>query len=111
MRTADDDRELRNVHAGHGGDQFSTVLGDTAGFVGLADHESRDVLQEDEWNPSLPAEFHKVGAFLAGFREQDTVVGHNANLVAVDVGKSTHERGAVARFEFVESGTVNNACD
>ena len=35
--------------------------------------------------PALAAQFNEVCAFLAGFGEQDAVVGHDAYLMAVDV--------------------------
>ena len=50
VAAADDDRQLRHLGAGDGGDELRTVLGD-ATRLGLAtDHEAGDVLQEQQRN-------------------------------------------------------------
>ena len=41
--------------------------------------------------------------------EQDAVVGHDADRVAVNTRKAADERLAEERFEFVEVGAVHNA--
>ena len=50
-----------------GRDQFCSVFSDATCFVSLANHESRDVLQEHERDTTLAAQFNEVRAFLAGF--------------------------------------------
>src|SRR5690348_824230 len=68
---ADDDREFRHVGAGDRGDHLGAVLGDAAGLVFLADHETGDVLEEDERNAALCTELYKVRSFQRALREQD----------------------------------------
>ena len=95
MGAPDDHGEFGHVDTGDGGDKFRAVLGDATRLVGLADHEPGDVLQEHEGDSSLAAQFNEVSAFLAGFGEQDAVVGHDAHFMAVDVCKPAHQRGPV----------------
>jgi hypothetical protein len=52
---------------------------------------------------ALGAQFDEVRALERGFREQDAVVGDNADRIAVQMREAGHERGAVARLEFVEA--------
>ena len=54
VRTANDDGELGNVHAGDGGDQFCTVFGDATRLVGLSNHEPGDVLKNTNGTPRCP---------------------------------------------------------
>src|SRR5690606_18897122 len=61
---ADDDRELGNAGTGDGGDHLGAVLRDTSGLVVAPDHEARDVLEEQQRNAALIAEFDEVGALL-----------------------------------------------
>ena len=42
-------------------DQLGPVLGDTAFFVLLADHEAGDVLQEDDGKAPRRAQFDEMG--------------------------------------------------
>ncbi len=108
---ADDDGEFRHLGGGDGGDHLGAVAGDAAVFVLAADHEAGDVLQEDERNAALGAEFDEVGAFEGRFAEQDAVVGDDTDRVAVNAGKAADQRRAVARLEFVEIGAVDDAGD
>ena len=85
------------------------MLGDAFGFVLLAHHEAGDVLQEQQRDVALAAQFNEVRAFLGGLAEQDTVVGDDAHRVAVDMGKTGHQGLAVVAFEFVEFGAVDDA--
>src|SRR5438128_613872 len=62
-RAADDDRELRNGGVGDGVHHLRAVLGDAAALVLLADHESGDVLQKDQWYSSLITDLYKVYCF------------------------------------------------
>ena len=43
--------------------------------------------------------------------KQHAVVGDDAHRHAVNPREPGHQRGAVARLEFVEIAAVNNACD
>ena len=87
------------------------MLGDALGFVFLADHEASDVLQEQQRDVALTAQFNEVGAFLGRFAEQDAVVGDDAHRVAVNVGEAGDQGLAVVAFEFVKLGTVHGAGD
>ena len=68
----------------------------------LADHEAGDVLQEHERDAAAVAELDEVRALLRGLREQDAVVGDDADRVAVDVGEAADQRRAVKLLELVE---------
>ena len=108
---AGDYGEFRHGGTGHRVDHLGTVFGDAFGFVFLADHETGDVLQEQQGDLALVAQLDEVRAFLGGFRVQHTVVSENAHRVAVDAGKAAHQGGAVTGFEFVQFRAVDHACN
>ena len=87
------------------------MLGDALALGLGADHEARDVLEEDEGNAALGAELDEVGALLGGRREEDAVVGDDADLVAVDGGETRDEGGAEVALELGEVGAVDDAGD
>ncbi len=110
-RAADDDGELGHVRAGHGRDHLGTILGNAGLLVLLSDHEAGDVLKENQWDIALIAQLYEVRALQRRFGEQDAVVGDDADRVAVDVSEAGNQRGAVARLEFLELRTVDQARD
>ncbi len=87
------------------------MFGDAAGLVLLANHKAGDVLQEDQRNFALGAEFNKVRALLCRFAKQYAVVAEYAHRVAVNAGETANQGGAVEGFEFVEFRTVDHAGD
>src|SRR5215472_736530 len=68
VTASDDHRELGNLGARHRGHHLGTILGNAASFVFLTNHESGDVLQEDERYAALAAKLDKVCAFERRFR-------------------------------------------
>src|SRR5450830_1391533 len=108
---ADDDGELRHGGRGHGRDHLGAVAGDAFVLVFAAHHEAGDILQEDEGDLALAAQFDEVRALQRGLGEQDAVVGDDAHLHAVDMGEAAYQGGAVARLELVEFAAVDDAGD
>ncbi|MPN46416.1 hypothetical protein SDC9_194002 [bioreactor metagenome] len=49
-----------------------------------------------------------MGPLLRRLAEQDAVVGNNPHRHAVELGKTTHQRGAVARLELVEARAIDD---
>ena len=105
------DGELGHVGAGHGRDQLGAVLGDSLALGVAADHETGDVLEEDQGNTALRAELNEVRALQSGRAEEDAVVGHDADAVAVDLGETSDQRGAVVALKLGEGGAVDDARD
>ena len=99
---ADDHGELRHLRAGDGRHHLGAVLGDAAGLVFLPDHEAGDVLQEQQRNAALAAQLDEVRALQRRFREQDAVVGDDADGIAEDMGEAADQRRAVELLELVE---------
>ena len=54
----------------------------------LPDHEAGDVLQEDQRHAALGAQLDEVRALQRALREQDAVVGDDADRIAPDVGEA-----------------------
>src|SRR5690606_19997430 len=108
---ADDHGELGDGRGGHRCHHLGAVPGNPFVFVFATHHETGDVLQEDQRNAALAAQFDEVGAFLGGFRKQDAVVGDDAYRHAVDMGESGHQRRAEACLEFIEFGAVDDTGD
>lgn len=83
-----DDSELRYLRARDRRHEFRAVLRDAAVFGLGADHEARDILQEEEGNLPLRAELDEVRAFEGGSGEEDAVIGEDTDSVTVDAGES-----------------------
>ena len=108
---AADDRELRHLRAGDGGHELRAVACDPAGLVLLADHEARDVLEEDERHLALARELDEVRALLRRLREEHAVRGEDPDRVALDPRPAADERLAVERLELVEARPVHDPGD
>ncbi len=111
VAAADDNGELGHVGAGDSGNKLGAVLGDTFAFGSRADHEARDILQEDERDATLGAELNEVGTLDGGRGKENTVVGDDANFLAVNFREAGHQGSAIVSLEFSEFGTVDDACD
>ncbi len=108
---ADDHRVLGNRRARHGGHELGAVLGDSAGFGGLAHHEAGDVLQEHQRYAFAAAQLDEMRAFQRTLGKQNAVVRQDSDRDAVDVGKAADQRGAVKRLEFVKPCAIDKARD
>ena len=82
---ADDDGQLRHVRARDGADHLRAILGDAAALRLGADHVAGDVDEEEERHAALRAELDEVRRLERRLREQDPVVRHDPDRVAVDV--------------------------
>lgn len=82
------------------------MLGDTFPLGLGADHEAGDVLEEDQGDAALGAEFDEVSTLLSGGGEEDAVVGDDADFVAVDRGEAGDERAAEVALELGEVAAV-----
>ena len=80
-------------------------------LVLAADHEARDVLEEDERDPPLARELDEVRALLRRLGEEDPAVREDADRVALDPGEAADERVAVERLELVEAAAVHDPRD
>ena len=110
-RAAGHDRELRHVRARHRHHELRPVARDPALLVLLADHEARDVLEEDERDAPLARELDEVRALLRGLGEEDALIREDSDRVALDPGEPADERRAVELLELVESRAVDDAAD
>ena len=103
------ERDHRDAAVAHGVDELRTVLDDAALLVAGADHESGDVLQEQDRHVHPVAQLDELGALVGLLAEQDAVVGEDAHGIAVDVPPAGDQRGAVQRLELVELAAVEHA--
>src|ERR1700751_4527467 len=108
---ADDHREFRHRGRRDCGHHLGAVFGDAARLVFAADHKPGDVLQKDERDPTLRAKLDKVRALQCAFREQDAVIGENADRVAPDPRETADQRLAVKPLEFVELAAIDKPGD
>jgi hypothetical protein len=111
VAAADDHRVFRHAGGGDRRHHLGAVLGDAAGLVFAADHEARDVLQEQQRDVALARQLDEVRALERALAEQDAVVGEDADGKAVDVGEAANERRPVQRLELVELGGIDDARD
>jgi hypothetical protein len=96
---------------GHRRDHLGPVLGNAAGLVFLPDHEAGDVLQEDERDLALRAQFDEMRGLHRTFGKQDAIVGDDADRHAHHMGEAADDCCAVARLELVEARAVDDAGD
>src|SRR6516165_2803967 len=108
---ADNHCEFRHCGSGDGSYHLGTILGDAARLVFAADHKPGDVLQKDERDPALRAKLDEVRALQCAFREQDAVIGENADWIAPDPRKTADQRLAVKSLEFVELAAIDETGD
>lgn len=87
------------------------MLGDTVSLRLGADHESRDVLEEDEGDAALSAELDEVGTLLSGRGEEDAIVCDDAYFLSVDAGEACDESGAEVALELREVGAIDDSRD
>ena len=66
---ADHDGQLGHVRARNCADHLRAVLRDAALLGVLSDHESADVLQEDQWDVALGAQLDEVSSLETAFAE------------------------------------------
>ena len=85
VASTDDNSELRDVGARDGSDHLRAILGDAAALRLGADHVAGDVDEEEERHAALRAELDEVRRLERRLREQDPVVRHDPDRVAVDV--------------------------
>ncbi len=85
---AHDKRQFGHLSARHGVHKLSAVLGDATGLGVTPHHKTGDVLEEEQGNPSLAAEFDEVRSLERGLGEEDAVVAHNTQGEAVQPGKA-----------------------
>ena len=75
VRSSYDDGKLGNGARSDGPNHLGTILRDSSLLRVLADHESRDVDEEDEGDTALFAEEDELGGFESRGGEEDAVVG------------------------------------
>src|SRR5678816_2470385 len=89
--STDNDCQLRNAGACNGRNHLGPMPGDALVLVLFANHETGDVLQEDEWHFALTAQLNKVCALLRRLREQDAVVCNDPDKHPADTRETRDE--------------------
>ncbi len=111
-RASDHDGELGHRGAGDGVDHLGAVLGDPARLVLAADHETGDVLEEQERDAALGRKLDEVCALERRLGEQHPVVGEDPDALPVDAGEAGDERvRRESRLELGEATAVGEAPD
>lgn len=80
-------------------------------LVALAHHESSDVLQEDQRDAPLTAEFDKVSCLQRRLGEKDAIVRYDAHALPVQLPEPRHHRGPVSLLELLEAAAIDQPCD
>src|SRR3546814_18651302 len=91
--------------------QLGAVLGDPLRLIFAADHEARDVLEEEQGRPALAGELDEMRALQGTLAEQYAVVRQDRHWHAPDAGEAANQGGAVERLELVELRSVDDAAD
>ena len=109
---ADDERDLRHLRAGDRGHHLGAVLGDAARLVFAADHEARDVLQEQQRDAALAAQLDEMRAPSAPISENRMpLLPRMPTGMPSDMREARHQRRAVELLELVELRTVDQSRD
>src|SRR5690606_8339693 len=106
-----DDRELGNAGRGHRVHHFSAIFGDTAGLIGLAHHEARDVLQKKKRDFSLAAKLDEMRGFQGTFAKKNSIIAQNAHGISPDMGKPANKRRSIKGLKLMKARAVYQACD
>src|SRR5712691_8727255 len=91
--------------------QLGAIFGDACALVLAADYEARDVLEKDERDGPLVAQLDEMGALQRRLGKEDAVVGDDADKKPMETREASHQRRAVALFEFIETGAVDEPRD
>ena len=98
---------LGTLRAGDRRHHLGAVLGDAAGLVVAADHEADDVLQEQQRDAALAAQFDEMRCLERAFGKQNAVIAEDADRHAVEMRETGDQRCAVKLLELVEFGAVD----
>src|SRR5260370_8952391 len=64
-----------------------------------------------QWCLALAADFHEVWGFERALGEENAVVGYDANRIAHQTRKATHDSRAIQCLEFVETAAIDQPRD
>src|SRR5260370_37002556 len=64
-----------------------------------------------QWCLALAADFHEVWGFERALGEENSVVGNDADRVAHQTRKGTHDSRAIQCLEFVETAAIDQPRD
>lgn len=78
-------------------------------FIFLSNHEPSDVLEEYQWDHPLRTQLYKVGSFLGALTEEDSVVGYDTHLLAVEFAETSHQGRPILFFVLLELGTIEDS--
>ena len=87
------------------------MLGDAFRLVFAADHEARDILEEQQRDAPLAGELDEMRPLLRAFRKQHAVIGEYGDRHAPDVREAADQRAAVLGLELVELTAVDQPGD
>ena len=108
---AGNDGDFRHRGTGDGGDHLRAMFGDALILIFAADHETGDVLQEQQGYFALAAQLDEMRALLCALRKQDAVVGDDANRHSLDPRETGNQRRPVQGLELIECAVVDQARD
>ena len=104
---ADQHGDLRHLRSGDRCHQFRAMLGDTFGLILSADHEARNVLQEEQRDAPLAGQLDEVCAFLGALGIQHAIIGEDRDRHAPDMREAADQRGAIERLELMELRSID----
>src|SRR5207253_10371770 len=103
-RSPDDHGDLRDLCRGDRRHELGAVLGNAPRFVFLPDHETRNILQEQQGCAPLAAQLDEMRALERRFGIEDSVIGDDADLDSQNLREPGDERGTIELLEFAELG-------
>lgn len=86
------------------------MFGNAFVLIFLSDHESGDVLQENQGNHPLGTNLNEVSTLLGTLTEQNTIVGDDSNLLVVNPAESSQQSRSILLFVLLELRAIQNPC-
>src|SRR5437870_1540070 len=105
---ADDYREFRNCRVRDCIHHLGAVFGDSTVLELFTHHEAGDVLQKDQGNVSLRAEFDEVRRLESAFRKQNPIVADDPDGISPDAGETADHGRRVKGLELVIPARVHD---
>src|SRR3546814_7260564 len=84
------------------------MLGDPLGLIFAADHETADILEEEQGDAPLLRQFDEMRALDSAFAGQHAIVSEDRDRDAPDMREAADKRRAICRLELVELAAVED---
>ena len=87
------------------------MLGYPLCLIFATDHETGNILQEQQRDFALLGQFDEMRALLRALAKQHAIIGKDRDRRPPDMGKAAHQRAAIKRLEFMKLAAIDEPRD